>query len=134
MSENDTPSASQATINTHPAVMNPELRFAQAIGTLNSPDRSKQYSRQRGRADNEELLRSLNELWKTARLNEAALRDRDRQIAQLHANLAERDKYVAELRSFLVTKRLKLWVGRILVVAQWGAIGWLATELFSRLK
>ena len=117
-----------------PAVVNPELRFAQAIGTLNAPDRSKQYSRQRGRADNEELLRSVNELWKTERINEAALRDRDRQIEKLHGKISERDKYIAELRSFLVTKRLKLWVGRILVLAQWGAIGWLATELFSRLK
>ena len=117
-----------------PADVNPEIRFAEAIGTLNAPDRSKQYSRQRGRADNEELLRSLNELWKTARLNEAALRDRDRQIEKLHGKISERDKYIAELRGFLVTKRLKLWVGRILVVAQWGAIGWLATELFSRLR
>jgi hypothetical protein len=127
MSENDTPAGA------NPVVVNPEIRFAQAIGTLNAPDRAKQYSKQRGRADNDELLRSLNELWKTARLNEAALRDRDRQIAKLHGDLAERDKYVAELRSFLVVKRLKLWVGRILVLAQWGAIGWLATELFSRL-
>ena len=117
-----------------PAVVNPELRFAEAIGTLNAPDRSKQYSRQRGRADNEELLRSVNELWKTERINEAALRDRDRQIEKLHGKISERDKYIAELRSFLVTKRLKLWVGRILVMAQCGAIGWLATELFSRLR
>ena len=117
-----------------PADVNPEIRFAEAIGTLNAPDRSKQYSRQRGRADNEELLRSLNELWKTARLNEAALRDRDRQIEKLHGKISERDQYIVELRGFLVTKRLKLWVGRILVLAQWGAIGWLATELFSRLK
>jgi hypothetical protein len=128
MSENDT----KAAVN--PVVVNPEICFAQAIGTLNAPDRAKQYSKQRGRADNDELLRSLNELWKTARLNEAALRDRDRQIARLHGDLGERDKYIAQLRSFLVTKRLKLWVGRILVLAQWGAIGWLATELFSRLK
>jgi hypothetical protein len=133
MSENDTPAGVEQTA-IDPKVVNPEIRFAQAIGTLNAPDRAKQYSKQRGRADNEELLRSLNELWKTARLNEAALRDRDRQIAKLHGDLAERDKYVAELRSFLVVKRLKLWVGRILVLAQWGAIGWLATELFSRLK
>jgi hypothetical protein len=133
MNENDTPAGvEQTAIDTK--VVNPEIRFAQAIGTLNAPDRAKQYSKQRGRADNEELLRSLNELWKTARLNEAALRDRDRQIAKLHGDLAERDKYVTELRSFLVVKRLKLWVGRILVLAQWGAIGWLATELFSRLK
>ena len=105
------------------------LQLASQLGTLNASDRSKQYRR----SDNDELLRSLNELWKTARLNEAALRDRDKQIAELHKELRERDSYIGELRSFLVTKRLKIWVGRILVVAQWGAIGWLATELFSRI-
>jgi hypothetical protein len=68
------------------------LTLAARAGTLNSPDRSKQYRR----TDNEELLRSLNELWKTARLNENAVRDRDRTIAELHERLAQRDKLIKD--------------------------------------
>lgn len=114
--------------------MNEELRFAGAIGTLNAPDRSKQYSKQRGRADNDELLRSLNELWKTARINELAIKDRDRQIAELHKKAETRETLIRDQRRYLDTKNLKLWIGGILILAQWGFMGWLATELFSRLK
>lgn len=63
-----------------------------SLGTLNAPDRSKQYRR----SDNDELLRSLNELWKTSRLNEIAIRDRDRTIAELHERLANRDKLIKD--------------------------------------
>lgn len=61
---------------------------------FNAIDRSKQYAR----ASNEELLRSLNELWKTSRLNEQAIRDRDRQIAELHQRVEQRDKLIADFQ------------------------------------
>lgn len=114
------------------------LKLAAQLGTLNAADRSKQYSTNFGRADNDELLRSLNELWKTARINEAALRDRDKQIAELHTRVANRDRLIADQAGYLKAKDLKFWVLRFalggLVVGQWGLIGWLATELVKRLK
>lgn len=109
------------------------LKIAEQLGTLDALDRSKQYRR----ADNEELLRSLNELWKTSRLNETAIRDRDRQIGKLHEQLEQRDKLIAHQAGYLKSKDLKFWVLRVglglLIAAQWSAIAWLAHELLARL-
>lgn len=68
------------------------LQLASQLGTLNAPDRSKQYRR----SDNDELLRSLNELWKAKRLLEVALADRDKQIGELHSRVEQRDKLIKE--------------------------------------
>lgn len=113
--------------------MNDPVKFAAQMGTLNAPDRSKQYRR----SDNDELLRSLNELWKTSRLNETAIRDRDKQISALHSQLKERDELIEHQAGYLKSKDLKFWVLRVglglLIAAQWSAIGWLAHELLARL-
>lgn len=123
MSEND----SKADVN--PVVVNPEIRFAQAIGTLNAPDRAKQYSKQRGRADNEELLRSLNELWKEKRILDAAVRDRDRQLDELHGKLKERDELIVALKKYLRSK----WVGYLIaaLVSAGVAVAWEIGMLFA---
>ena len=115
-----------------PSQMDP-LKIAAQLGTLHAPDRSKQYRR----TDNEELLRSLNELWKNSRLNEVAIRDRDKQLAAAHKQLKERDDLIDHQSRYLQSKDLKLWILRfalgLLITAQWGLIGWLATELLKRL-
>jgi hypothetical protein len=113
------------------------LRLAAQLGTLNAIDRAKQYSKNFGRADPDELLRSQNELWKTTRLNQAVIRDRDKQIGQLHEQLAQRDKLILHQAGYLKSKDLKFWVLRVglglLIAAQWSAIAWLAHELLARL-
>jgi hypothetical protein len=110
------------------------LHMATKLGTLDAPDRSRQYRR----ADPTETLRSLNELWKTSRLNEAAIRDRDKQIAELHSRLANRDQLITDQASYLKVKDLKFWVLRFalggIVLAQWALIGWLGKELLARLR
>jgi hypothetical protein len=115
-----------------PNPINPP-EIAVRVGTVNAIDRSKQYTR----ADNAELKRSLDELWAQKRLLENAIRDRDKQIDELHSRVAQRDKLIAHQAGYLKTKDLKFWVLRfalgLLIAAQWGAIGWLAHELLARL-
>lgn len=53
------------------------------IGTYNQIDRSKQYTR----ADNGELLRSLNEAWSKIRSLEATNLRKDAVIAELHSKV-----------------------------------------------
>jgi hypothetical protein len=109
------------------------IRLAEQLGTLNVPDRSRQYSR----SSPEEQLRSLNELWKAKRILETAIKDRDKQIAGLHSRVEERDKLIAHQAVYLKIKDMKFWIVRFalggLVVGQWGLIGWLGTELLDRL-
>jgi hypothetical protein len=113
------------------------LIVAARLGTLDAPDRSKQYSENLGRATNSELLRSQNALWKTSRLDKIALADRDKVIAELHSRLANRDQLITDQASYLKAKDLKFWLLRfalgLLVTAQWGLIAWLAHELLARL-
>lgn len=109
------------------------VKLASQLGTLNAADRSRQYRR----SDNEELLRSLNELWKTCRLNDLAIKDRDKQIAELHAQLELRNDLIAEQAGYLRVKDLKYWIVRfslgLLITGQWALIAWLARELLVRL-
>ena len=57
---------------------------AQRVGTVNAIDRSRQYTR----ADNSELLRSLNEAWAKIRLVEQDNRKKDIAIGMLHGKMA----------------------------------------------
>lgn len=54
------------------------------VGTINAIDRSRQYTR----ADNPELLRSLNEAWAKIRLVEQDNRRKDVALGLLHARVA----------------------------------------------
>lgn len=107
--------------------------IAYNAGTVDALDRGKQYSR----SDPEEVLRSLNEAWKTIRADETAIRDRDRTIADLHEKLSERDETIEKQDRYLrdkdIRESLVRWAVRLLITAQWGAIGWLATQLFARI-
>lgn len=53
------------------------------LGTYNMVDRSKQYTR----ADNPELLRSLNESWSKIRSLQTQLTQKDHAIAQIRSDL-----------------------------------------------
>lgn len=113
--------------------VNDIIKMAERLGTLNKPDRARQYSR----SDNEELLRSLNELWKSKRVLEVSLADRDKQIAELHTRLKERDELIKHQGGYLKSKDLKYRIFRVavglLIAAQWSVIGLLAHELLGRL-
>lgn len=61
------------------------------LGTFNAIDRSKQYTR----ADNEELLRSLNEAWTKVRTLEALDREKDKAIADLRIDKRKLFKLLA---------------------------------------
>jgi|SRR5579859_7074037 len=54
--------------------------LAQRVGTVNAVDRSRQYTR----ADNPELLRSLNEAWSKIRLLESSNARKDVELGLLH--------------------------------------------------
>jgi hypothetical protein len=114
------------------------IKLAAQLGTLNAADRSKQYSKNFGRAENDELLRSLNELWKTSRLNENAIRDRDKQIGELHKQLKDRDQLIEHQAGYLKSKDLRFWIWRFgvggLIALQWSVIAWLGHELLARLR
>jgi predicted RNase H-like nuclease (RuvC/YqgF family) len=90
-----------------------------------SPDRRSQYTR----ASNDELLRSLNEAWKTIRLNERAIAARDQQIHELHVQLERRDRMIERLERQLGYRTMKVWILVLMLGAQWSAIGWLANAL-----
>lgn len=53
------------------------------IGTFNAIDRSKQYTR----ADNAELLRSLNEAWSKIRTCEKLIREKDVELGFVYAKI-----------------------------------------------
>ena len=98
---------------------------AHVVGTVNAIDRSKQYTR----ADNEELLRSLNQLWKEKRLLDTAVADRDRQIATLHGKLKERDDLIVELKKHLGSK---FWANVVTALISAGvALAWEIGMLFA---
>lgn len=69
----------------------------QVLGTYNQVDRSRQYTR----ADNDELLRSLNEAWSKIRLLEAGRAKDAVIIAGLHQNL--RRKWVGYVVAALIS-------------------------------
>ena len=98
---------------------------AHVVGTVNAIDRSRQYTR----ADNEELLRSLNQLWKEKRLLDTAVADRDRQIATLHGKLKERDDLIVELKKHLGSK---FWAIVVTALISAGvALAWEVGMLFA---
>lgn len=67
---------------------------AKKLGTDNALDRSKQYTR----ADNAELLRSLNEAWSQIRACKNELAAKDVQINELHRELAASRKQARRYR------------------------------------
>jgi hypothetical protein len=78
------------------------IERAKELGTLNQNDRSHQYTR----AENPELLRSLNEAWSKIRTLEAANLRKDNEITALHNRLGK--KWVANLVTGLISAAVAL--------------------------
>lgn len=83
------------------------------IGTYNQIDRSKQYTR----ADNPELLRSLNEAWSKIRTLEAAN--------------VRKDAAMAELRAQRRSDRMWIKIIGAALAITVPVIGWLGSHLYD---
>lgn len=66
-----------------PNLIPPPPPIAEKVGTVNTIDRSRQYTQ----ADAGELLRSLNTAWSKIRLLESALNRKDVELGMLHARV-----------------------------------------------
>jgi hypothetical protein len=82
---------------------------AQKLGTVNQIDRAKQYTR----ADNPELLRSLNEAWSKIRALEAARAEDAKIIDRLHKKLGSQWRHNLVTALISAATALAWEIGRI---------------------
>ena len=87
------------------------LARAEKLGTLDQDDRSRQYPIK----SQKELIDAHNKLWTKHR--------------ECERKLAERDAKVVELKRRLGNLGVKFWVLGLVVLMQWGVIGFLASRL-----